>query len=358
MKTKIFMFAMLAFSSMVKAESEPIPPQVQLFEYTAPEHEVQVAYILRISEYIMTKQKWIRKFDPSACPETTILVCPEGSDNDCKPTDPPGPPNVCDLPTHLQDDDCNPGGNCEDLGTCPIPICEVPLELRLEKAGVLVCEPDYCKIPENQEKPECKPVDRCDLEIYANHLEECNNPPDPEEPYCKKYPHLCVNVCDVTGNYEECDSDYCKVFPDAPYCITHPPTDPCTVDNQNVVDGKCCIGDSCETPVAKCKWGYHVGKRFMETVGEVEFTNSSTKDVDGNIVLSCLNEVTTTHKQNIVFKCFEDAVDAEFTAIEEGQIDAMIYANRQDGDVTTVTKHDDGTISAEYTNEKRDVLSF
>lgn len=355
--SKLFMLAIVA--TVTLAQESTSPESVQLFEYVSPEHEVQVAYIVRLSEYIMTKQQWLRKFDPSACPETSILVCPPGSLNDCKPTDPVDPPNVCDLETHLQDEDCQPGGTCEELGTCPIPICEVPVELRVEEAGNLLCEVDFCKDPANAESAECKPVNRCDLEIYANYLEECKEPEDPDVSYCEKYPHLCISICDVTGDYEPCAHDYCKVFPEAPYCIEHPPPEPCTVDNQNVVDGQCCLSESCTTPETQCKWGFQIGERLMTEVGEVQFTNSSTKDVDGNIILSCLNEVTVTHKQNLVIMCFSEGLQEGFTAIEEGQIDHFIYSNIQEGDTHTVSRSEDGNqINVEYKNERRDVLSF
>ena len=350
---------MIALAILVMSIVAESPPLIQLFEYTHPEHHAQVTYILKVSNYMMVKQQWHRKFDETACPETSILICPPGREDNCIPGPPVDPPNVCDLPSHLVDEDCKPNGNCIDIGTCPIPICEVPVELRRVEAGIVICDIDHCKEEANKDKPECKPVDRCDLLVYANHLEECNTPPDPEVPYCIKNPKLCITVCDFMTADKTCTYEVCEVFPHLPHCNDKPDPEPCTPEESTTIGHLCCVSDDCTNPPTKCDWGYKIGKRFMKDVGDVEFKNSSTKDANGNIMISCLNEITVLYHQDLIFQCFQDGLEEGFAAIEKSKIDATIAGTKQDHDSENRSTSEDGNkIDVHLSQEKRDQLDF
>lgn len=335
------------------------PEEVQLFEYTHPDHEEQVRYVREVAIYSFEKSRWELHFDDEACPETTIIICPKGTD--CKPPDdPPGPPNQCDLPSHLVDEDCEPIGNCHDRGNCPIPICEIPVHLRIVQDGEEICEPDFCKLPENKKDPRCKPVDKCDLLVYQNHLDECNEEPDPEDPYCKKYPHLCINICDTHGDYTKCGTGTCDKFPFLPHCVTIDPPPPCDADVIYPNEHKCCLSESCEHVPEKCKWAYQVGQQYMKTIGKPEFINHSYEDGEGNIFVDCVNQIKVKYKNKISFECFKEGVDVPegWAPMSEEEMEEIIdeygegFAHR---DRTTST--DGKKVTVDYSDSKTEVLS-
>lgn len=356
MKPFILLAIML---SGVFLTSPPFAP-VQLFDYTHPEHEVQLEYIRSVSMYIFKKSNWELNFDDDACPETSVLICPRGKT--CEPpVDPPGPPNQCDLPSHLVDDDCNPHGDCHTQGNCPIPICEVPIHLRIIQDGVEICEPDFCKIPENKQDPKCKPVDKCDLLVYQNHLDECNEPPPPDKEYCEEYPHLCVVICDVKGDYSKCTNELCKIHPFLPHCITIPPPPPCDADVIYSNDHKCCLSDNCEHVPDKCEWAYKVGDSYMKTIGKPIFINHSYEDDNGNIFIDCINQIKVKYKNKIVFECFKEGVDKPdgWKPVDEDDIEDVIdefgegYSHR-DRDTSKEGK----VIKVDYSESKTENLNF
>ena len=326
---------------------------IQLFHYIHPSHEEQVAYILGIATYMMEKREWNRKFEVESekCPQFTTEVCPPGSI--CKPptTPPKQPPNVCDLPQYQATQQCGPGGSCQEDGSCPVKLCEVPFELRrvvLDSEGnplpMRLCSPDECEnvspLPED-----CKPVTRCDLKIYEGHLTEEECEPDN---LCPNNSTTCINICDLTGDYSPCGYMDCYRMPFLPYCPKLPPPPPCPVDSTKLAsDNTCCIGRDCFTPFDRCLWGRNVGKRMVSALEPKSFSNESYLDADGNPVLKCVTEFDKVEKQNLMFECFKDGVLAEgFELANEAEIDAVVAAQKKEGDVVVV----DGSIDEKKMN--------
>ena len=357
MKTVTFTILALLFTSISPLKDLS---KIQMFEYTHPSHKEQVNYIRNISEYLMMKQQWDRKFDGNACPETSIMICPKGKT--CVPPPPNPPTNVCDLPDHIVEDDrCVPTGSCADKGTCPIPLCEVDPDLRIDTGTEMErCEIDFCKLEENAESLLCQPVTKCDLKIYEDHLEECQTPAPPGEDKCKENPDLCVIICDVTGDYSECGTSICEEHPYLPGCNVHPPVEPCSSEvTSAVAPDDCCIGDGCVTAPDKCNWGYQIGERMMETVGEVESSVTTREDQQGNLFAECLNEIDVTYHQELSFQCFQEGISDGWTAIKKKKIDQMIKDTKKDGDKETRITSDDGKeISVNLVEDKTDELQF
>lgn len=348
MTMKTFLFSVLALVASA---------EIQLFEYTHPTHEIQVNYMVAVSEQIMMRQRWDRNFDGTSCPETSVLICTK--EGGCKPPEPPvDPPDVCDLETHQDDPDCQPGGTCEETGTCPIPICEVPVHLRVVQDGVELCLPDFCKQAENHDDPKCKHVDICDLKFYAENLEKCKELP-PDEEKCEKYPDLCVISCDLTGDYSPCTYEICDTYPFLPHCNElPPPPHPCTDENDPSVAVVCCTGPDCDTQEEKCQWAWKIGNQSTQ-VGNPIFSDKTKMDSNGNVFLECLNEVDVVQKKDILFECFKEGVEigAEWSMTTKDKITEVIEANKGDMNLDQM-EIGDTTGSASFSEEKREQLEF
>lgn len=331
--------------------------EIQLFEYTHPTHQIQLDYVVGVSEQIMMRQRWDRNFDGTACPETSILICTK--EGGCKPPGPPvDPPNVCDLPSHQDDPDCKPGGNCMDDGTCPIPVCEIPVELRVVEHGVELCLPDFCKDEKSKDDPKCKEVDLCDLKFYQDNLEKCKELP-PEEEKCKKFPELCVTSCDLTGDYNPCTYEICETYPFLPHCKDiPPPPPPCTDKEDPSVAVVCCTGVDCETQEEKCQWAWKIGSKSSQ-ISDPIFTDKTKVDSEGNVFLECLNEVEVVEKRDILFECFKEGVDmgSEWTKTTKDKINEVIEAERGDSELETMEMGETSG-SASFSEEKREKLEF
>lgn len=327
---------------------------VQLFEYVSPTDTVQIDYMVAVAKQVFMRERWDRNFDGEACPETSVLICkkPEG----CDPIVPP-PPDVCDLPGRENDPECNPDPTCIEEGNCPIPICEVPVNVRVVEDGIEKCEKDYCKVPENKDDPRCKPVDLCDLKFYADHLDKCKELP-PQEPKCKTNPDLCVTICDLTGDYSPCAYEICKVYTFLPHCN---PVDPPKVCEDQSVSELCCEGEQCTTEEKKCEWAWKVGAKTT-SVSDPIFTNKSRIDKEtGQIFLECLNEVDVTETKDIIFECFKEGVEMGEGWIKttKDKLLDLVHEYKGDGTVTQMEIDDEaGTGSATITNEKREELEF
>ena len=331
MRSFILLLSMLLVS--IKTQED-----IQLFHYIHPTHSEQVNYIVGIAQYMMEKREWNRQFtiNENLCPQYTTEVCPDGKI--CRPPgEPPKqPPNICDLEHMALSSSCNPGGDCYDNGNCPIKVCDVPMHLRKEVDGIRMCTPDDCKPQEGMTLPEdCKPVTRCDLKMYEGHfdtLPECQEP-DP----CTVNPSLCVNECDLTGDYSPCGYMDCYQFPFLPMCMTLPPPPPC-VDGQTASDNNCCVGLDCITPFDRCLWGQKIGERVVDTLTrDADYYNKSKLDKDGNPLLDCLTRYEQVEKQPLMFECFKDGVLTEgFSLVNEKKIHEIVRSNKVEGDVVVV----------------------
>ena len=308
--------------------------KIDLFHYTNPSHNEQVAYIVNVAEYLMMKHRWEKKFDSKSCPEFSTHVCPVGKT--CRPpTEPPlAPLNICDLPEHLVDSKCASGGECHKRGTCPVNLCEVPLELRVKVDGAFKCGIEHCELKVNKDTAACRPVNRCDLKLYEGHLDnECKPPTDKDR--CLLNPNLCPNICDVTGDYSTCTYSLCYSFPHLPHCNDLPPPVPCTAENMSNVDRQCCNGAECYTGFDKCLWGYSVGSRLIETMSATK-SNNGQPLVEN--VYSCVNELEIKYKQNLIFECFQDGVIKNgMTQIKAADMASIVTANKDDDDKVTAT---------------------
>ena len=345
---------LIALASGLQAMDE-----IQLFHYIHPAHSEQVAYIVNVAKYMMEKREWNRQFTvkEELCPVYSHEICPDGAT--CTPPgEPPKqPPNVCDKPEYALSPMCNPGGDCYDDGTCPIKVCDIPVNQR-KAMGVdpRMCDPGDCVPQPGVELPEdCKPVTRCDLKIYAEHVseEECNTP-DP----CKTNPDLCINICDVTNEYGPCGYLDCYKWP-LPHCIELPPPPPCPVDSEYTESNNhCCIGLDCFTPFDRCLWGQNVGKRVVTTLSLDDFQDNSRLDDQGNPILDCVTEYTETEKQPLMFECFKDGILKEgFSLVSRADIDAIVEKHVQEGDKVLVTGSiDDENMRVDLTNDEKVVV--
>lgn len=327
---------------------------IQLFHYIHPPHSEQVAYVVSVFQYIVEKREWTRQFkvDEEKCPSFTTLMCPDGKV--CRPPgEPPKqPPNVCDMPQYHASPLCGPTGDCYDDGTCPVKVCDVPFDLRkVLSDGDRICEPDDCN-PNlvNPLPADCKPVTRCDLKIFEGHLkpEDCDDP-DP----CKKNPKLCVNECDLTGDYSPCGYISCYDWPFMPHCGTMPPPPPCTPESgKTESDNTCCVGLDCITPFDRCLWGQRIGKRVVDALTMTSQANNSTIGEDGNPVLDCITEYDQKEKQNLLFECFKDGVLAEgYELVNEKEIENIVNSQVVEGDVVVVNGNiEDQKLSVDITN--------
>ena len=309
---------------------------IQLFHYIHPSHSEQVAYIVGIAQYMMEKREWNRQFtiNEEKCPQFTTEICPDGKV--CKPPGlpPKEPPNVCDMDQFHTSSTCQPGGDCYDDGTCPVKVCDVPLELRTEAAGGYLCEKDECKV--DNPPAHCEPVTRCDLKIYEGHLDQI--PGCETEDPCETNPDLCVNICDITGDYSPCGYMDCYKFPFLPYCIKLPPPPPCSVESgKTVSDNTCCVGLDCITPFDRCLWGQNIGKRIVDKLTVTNASNDSHLNTEGNPVLDCITNYEQVEKQTLMFECFKDGVLAEgFELVNEKEIESIVQSHVKEGDVVVV----------------------
>lgn len=329
---------------------------VQLFEYTHPTPEIQLNYIVSVSEQIMMKQRWDRNFDGTACPETSKLLCTKAGG--CNPVDPPiDPPDICDLPDADQNPDCQTGGTCVDTGTCPIPICLVPLNLRVVEEGETLCLVDFCKDPVNANDRRCKPVDLCDLKFYKDNLDECNELP-PEEDKCKLNPKLCVISCDLTGEYSPCTYEVCETYPFLPGCNSIDPEGPCEGTESVGAGHECCTGSGCDNHEHQCEWAFKIGGKSKQ-VSDPIFTDKKIEDAEGNIFLECLNEVEVVSKKDILFECFKEGVEMgdEWTRTTKDKILDVINLYKGDGEIETMDIGENSG-SATISEEKREKLEF
>jgi hypothetical protein len=305
---------------------------------------------------MMEKREWNRQFtiNEALCPQFTTEICADGKV--CRPpTEPPKqPPNICDLEGMALTAQCGPGGDCYEDGTCPVKVCEVPLHLRKVVDGARVCDPDECKPQDGVVLPkDCEPVTRCDLKIYEGHLDsfpECK-----EEDPCKANPDLCVNICDLTGDYSPCGYMDCYKYPFLPMCIKLPPPPPCDPESgQTTSDNNCCVGLDCITPFDRCLWGQKIGTRVVDALTKVgDNTNNSYLTPDGNPVLDCITNYEKKEKQTLMFECFKDGVLAEgFTLVNEKEIHTIVTSNKVEGDVVVIdgSVEDDQKMSVTMTN--------
>ena len=327
---------------------------VQLFEYTHPTAEIQLNYIVSVSEQIMMKQRWDRNFDGTACPETSKLLCAKAGG--CDPVEPPiDPPDVCDLEGAENNPDCQPGGTCVETGTCPIPICMIPVHLRVVQDGATICVVDFCKDPANANDVRCKPVDLCDLIFYKENLDECKDFP-PEEDKCKLNPKLCVVSCDLTGNYSPCSYEVCESYPFLPGCNPIDPPGPC--EGAESTTEECCEGAGCDNHEDQCQWAYRVGGQSSQ-VSDPIFTDTKRTDAEGNIFVECLNEVEVVSKRDILFECFKEGVEmgADWTKTTKDKVMDVINAYKGDGEIETMNMEETSG-SATISEEKREKLEF
>lgn len=327
---------------------------IQLFHYIHPAHSDQVAYMVSIFQYMVEKREWNRNFEVNEdkCPQFTTLICPDGKV--CRPPGQPPkqPPNVCDMPQFHASPLCGPGGDCYDSGTCPVKVCDVPYDLRKElNDGSRICEPGDCDPRKVNPLPaDCRLVTRCDLKVYEGHLkpEDCDDP-DP----CKKNPDLCVNDCDLTGDYSPCGYMDCYKFPFLAHCSTLPPPHPCDPESgKTKSDDECCVGLDCVTPFDRCLWGQRIGKRVVDALTVTNKENNSTIGKDGNPVLDCITEYDQKEKQNLLFECFKDGVLAEgFELVNEKEIENIVNSQVLEGDKVVVKGNvEDKKMSVEMTN--------
>ena len=329
---------------------------VQLFEYTHPTAEIQLNYVVSVSEQIMMRQRWDRNFDGTACPETSTLICTKTAG--CDPvTAPIDPPNVCDLEAASDDPDCNPTGTCMDEGNCPVPLCLVPVELRVVQDGEEVCLYDFCKDPANAADRKCKPVDLCDLKFYKDNLDQCQELPE-EEPKCETHPELCVVSCDLTGDYSPCTYEVCETYPFLPHCNVIDPVPPCTDYKDPSVKKECCVGADCDKEEDVCEWAFKIGSKTSE-VSDPIFTDSSKKDAEGNVFLECLTEVEVEEKRDILFECFKEGVDMgpEWVKTTKDKIVDVINTYKGDGEIKSMDIGETSG-SATISEEKRERLEF
>lgn len=339
-------FALLAPSLWAMSE-------IQLFHYIHPTHSEQVAYMVSIFQYMVEKREWNRSFevDEAQCPQFSTLVCPDGKV--CRPPGQPPkqPPNVCDMPQFHASPLCGPGGDCYDDGTCPVKVCDMPFELRREVNGARMCEPGDCNPDKVNPVPgDCRPVTRCDLKVYEGHIkpEDCDKP-DP----CKENPDLCVNDCDLTGDYSPCGYMDCYKFPYLPHCSKLPPPPPCTIESgKTKSDNTCCVGLDCVTAFDRCLWGQRIGMRVVDTLTVTNQENNSVIDKEGNPVLDCVTDYEKKEKQTLLFECFKDGILKEgYELANEKQIESIVSSNVQEGDVVVVNGNiEDKKMQVDMTN--------
>jgi hypothetical protein len=323
-------------AGIIICESEPVtapePKPIELYQYANPTHEEQVLSVARLANTILRKARWHRNFDSESCPEFEELVCPPGEK--CYPptVTPPYPPNVCDLPEYLDDPECSPKGECNDPTKCPVPLCMIELERRIEVEGALECQPDECKEGGKLHGTEhCRPVTRCDLKYWEGILKECKEP----ETTCQKFPALCVNICDVTFDYSLCTYNLCYEYPQLAHCKTTISPPECKEVGDSLDPNRtCCVGTECYEGFKRCKWGYMVGKRVAKILSVEE---TETETVTNNIKSAeCLTTLSVQHTQPLIFECFKDGVLPEgYVAADEEEFANAVSSNTQEGDTVT-----------------------
>lgn len=332
------MYIILSFVFMGLITTQDATEPIELFGYENPPHEDQVLEVSKLAHVILQRAQWKRNFNSEACPELTHEVCPEGQV--CYPptAPPPYPPNVCDLPEYMFDSDCAPDAECTDPTKCPVPLCIIESTRRVPVEGAVDCIPEDCKEGGQYYGTEhCRPVTRCDLTYWVDVLEECkSNPPNA----CQTYPHLCVNFCDITGDYSPCGYTLCYQYPQLEHCSTLPSPPSCNPGQETDPNRTCCVGTECYEGFKRCKWGYSVGVRVSEVLN---FDNSVTESSENNInTAECLAVLSVLHKQPLSFKCFEDGVLPEgWRETTEDQFDEIVAQHTQEGDVVTYQQNDD-----------------